>query len=609
MTLHYTMLSFELKEVDSMADTNRLDLLREKMRQEKVDLVYVPTADPHMSEYVTPAYQSRAFLTGFTGSAGTAVVSMDEAKLWADGRYFIQAEREIKHTGFDLMKLATPGYPGVLEWIEEKMPQGGTLATNAWTLSEAWAEAIQQVLERKGATLRTDLSLVEDIWENRPELPISQAFLLDENYSGKSTAIKLEELREDLENRGIDYELIGQLEDVAWLYNIRGGDVKSTPVLIAYALIGKSDAFLFVDETKVPEDVRQALAEEGVGVLPYDAITEAVRKLNRETIRLDKNSLNAYLFSCISDSNTIVDEANWTKLEKAKKNPTEIENQKLAYLKDGIAVTRLIYWLTHHENLTDLTEWNVSETLLSYRKELDHFLEESFTTIAAYGPNAAMMHYAPKPETAAHLKRQGFLLVDSGGQYLEGTTDTTRTFALGALTDEEKKDYTLTLKSHVQLARAVFLKGTTGTLLDALARQPMWQEHLDYKCGTGHGVGYLLSVHEGPQSFSKTGKDIPLEPGMVITIEPGVYKEGKHGIRTENVYYVEEDCLVGTDQFYKFGGFTLVPFDREAIVVDMLTQDEIDWVNRYHENVYEALAPHLKEEEAEWLKDVCRPIN
>ncbi len=591
-----------------MTTNEKLALLRGRMKEENIDVYYVPTADPHMSEYIAPCFQTRAWLTGFTGSAGAALVFQEDARLWADGRYFIQAAKQIQGSDFQLMKQATPGYPRLLEYLVDQVPEGGTVGVNGAQISEQEVENIRSLLEEKNAKLVTDLALVEEIWEDRPAAPSAEVFLLEETYSGKSTEKKIQELRDHLSARKAEAVLIGKLDDVAWLYNIRGGDVANTPVAYAYALVTAAEATLFIDPHKVPASVEATLEAQGVHIEAYEAVGAALAKAAATSILLDKRYINSAVFREIPEGVNVKAETDWTTGQKAVKNETEIRMQREAYRKDGLAVTRLIYWLKHQENLAAVDELQVSEKLEALHQELEHYLEPSFTTISAYGPNAAMMHYAPTTQEKAKLAPRSFLLVDSGGQYWEGTTDTTRTIALGQLTDEEILDYTLTLKGHIALATAVFMHGTTGYQLDALARQPLWKHHLDYKSGTGHGVGYLLSVHEGPQSISPRYIDQALLPGMVVTNEPGVYKEGKHGIRIENVYVVEESGFTDPDYFYRLSNLTKVPLEREAIDKTLLTEEEIAWINDFHSEVLEALGPDLPPQEEAWLREVCRPL-
>lgn len=591
-----------------MTVNEKLALLREKMRGAGLAAYYVPTADPHMSEYIASCYQSRAWISGFSGSAGQALIMLDEAKLWTDGRYFIQAERQLKDSEFELMKQRTPGYPSLYEYLKEHMPAGGKLGTNGELLSRREAERLGQLAEEAGFDLVTDTALVEEIWTDRPAPPQAEIFLLEEQYSGRPTEAKLEALRAELEAKQADAVLYGRLDDIAWLFNYRGGDIAHTPVALAYAYVNKTEAVLFIDEAKVPAAAAEQLKRQGVTIKPYAQTEAFLRALPEQTILLDKAGINNRIYEAAAAGCRIKQAQNWTELQKCIKNETEIRNQREAYRKDGLAVTRMIYWLKTAEDLTALDELEVSETLLGYRQELTHFIEQSFTTIAAYGANAAMMHYAPTPENKSALAPEGFLLVDSGGQYLEGTTDTTRTIALGPLSPREIKAYTLTLKSHIALADAVFLKGTSGYYLDALARQPLWKHYIDYKCGTGHGVGYLLNVHEGPQRISPQPNEVALEPGMVVTDEPGVYLEDQFGIRIENVYVVEDDCFVEPDHFYRFSNLTQVPLEREAIDLSLLTPEEIAWVDAYHKEVYRQLKDDLSEAEAAWLKEVCRPL-
>lgn len=592
-----------------MTTNEKLALLRHRMQEENLDAYYVPTSDPHMSEYIAPCYQSRAWLSGFSGSAGAVLVFPDEAKLWTDGRYFIQAAAQTKDSEFELMKQATPGYPPLLQYLVEKLPQGARVGVNGAILSQQEVESISARLESKQAALILNKPLVEEIWADRPSAPQAPIFLLAEEFSGRATEAKLSGLRESQARDGADATLFGRLDDIAWLFNIRGGDVANTPVALAYALVTGEEAFLFIDEAKVSDEIRSSLAAAGVSVRAYEAVGEALAALSGKILNLDKRALNSAVYAGIPSDCEVRDERDWTTWQKAIKNETEIYNQREAYRKDGLAVTRLIYWLKHLPDVSAVDELDVSDKLYALHLDLEHFIEPSFTTIAAYGPNAAMMHYAPTRENKAALAAAGFLLVDSGGQYLEGTTDTTRTIAMGPLTADEIRDYTLTLKGHIALASAIFLHGATGHYLDALARQPLWKHHSDYKSGTGHGVGYLLGVHEGPQNISSRPIDTMLVPGMVVTNEPGVYKEGLYGIRIENVYVVELDGEVDSDRFYRFSNFTRVPLEREAIDVRLLTDDEIAWIDAFHAETLAGLKNDLTADEASWLEAVCRPLS
>lgn len=593
----------------SLSTNEKIAQLRAKMEEVNVQAYIVPTSDPHMSEYNAVHYEARHWLTGFTGSAGTALVTQDDAKLWADGRYFIQAENQIKGSLFELMKLATPGFPSLVDFLTENLEAGDTVAINGEVVSQKQVEGYEKAFAKKGIKLAVEHQLVSEIWENQPALPDAMAFLLDEKWSGRKTEDKIAALRENLEKNEEDYALIGRLDDVAWLYNIRGNDIEFNPVAYAYALVSQDEARLFVDLNKLTPEINEELEAQGVSISDYADIFSAVSELSDKTVHLDKSAINSLVFSHLPESANVVDGRDWTLLEKAKKNDTEIKNQYEAYRLDGLAVTKLMYWVAQQEDLSQYDEMDIDRLSRSLREELDSFIDLSFGTIAAYGPNAAMAHYSATEDNKAQLENKGFLLVDSGGQYWEGTTDTTRTFAVGELTNEEIKDYTLTLKSHVNLARAVFLEGSTGYQLDMLARAPMWENHMDYKHGTGHGIGYLLNVHEGPQSISggKSNQTV-MEIGMITSNEPGVYKEGKHGVRLESVVVTVEDALVGTDRFLKFDTMTRVPMDRRAIDKSLLSEEDIAWIDEYHKTVFEDLKGDLSEAEASWLEEMCKPL-
>ena len=587
----------------------KIALLRKAMRDAGVQAYIVPTSDPHMTEYNAKHFEARHWLTGFTGSAGTALVTVNAAKLWADGRYFIQAEHQIAGTEFELMKLATPGYPTLLEFLSENLKEGDVVGVNGAIMNQAQVERYEEVLGKKGIKIELNLQLVADIWTDQPEMPKGEIFTLGTEWTGRSTETKIADLRKYLEKKESDVALIGRLDDVAWLYNFRGSDIECTPVAYAFAMVSQDKAELFIDLDKVNSEVRATMEAEGVNFREYDDIYEAVAELSGKTLRLDKTAINSLVYSKLPEDVEVINGRDWTLDEKAVKNETEIKNQYEAYRKDGIAFTKLIHWLKTQEDVSKFDELDVDAKALEFREELDTFVELSFGTIAAYGPNAAMAHYAATEENKAQLQNKSFMLVDAGGQYWEGTTDTTRTIAVGELTAEEIKDYTLTVMSHVDLAMAVFLEGSTGYQLDMLARKPMWENHMDFKHGTGHGIGYFLNVHEGPQSISSGRYNTTvMEEGMITSNEPGVYKEDKHGIRIESVVVCEEAATVGTDKFLKFDTMTRVPLEREAIDKSMLNEEQIAWINEYHEKVYKDINQDLTPEEAEWLKEVCKPL-
>lgn len=588
---------------------NRLEALRNLMKDRGLDAYIEPTSDPHQSEYVADHYKGRAYLTGFTGSAGIAVVTMDEAILWTDGRYFIQAENQIRDTGFVLYKMNTPGYPTYKQWLLEKLNKGATIGLNGKIVSQGFVESVLDDLDKIEPMIYDGEDLVGIIWENRPELSKNKLMCLDVKYAGESASDKLTQIREEMKDLGADYFLLGSLDDIAWLYNIRGGDVKCNPVVMSYALISHDTAILYLDMDKLSDEAAVLLGEQGIKCRQYDLVAEDLSSINKDrSIVLDKEKINRWLFSSIPEDCTIIEKPNLTTLPKGVKNKTEIENQRLAYIKDGVALTKFFHWL--HDNLgkIEITEMDASVQLLQFREGMEDFIEPSFETIAAYGPNAAMMHYSATEDNNAVLGKRGLFLLDSGGQYLNGTTDITRTIALGDLTPEEKRDFTLVLKGHINLISARFLQGSSGHALDVLARHPLWMEGEDYKSGTGHGVGYLLNVHEGPHRIASMPNSVALEPGMVVTIEPGIYKEGKHGIRTENVVVVKEDIKTDSGQFYSFDMLSWCYIDTSCVDKELLTPNEVEWLNNYNNNVYEKLSLHLDEDVKAWLRVKTREI-
>lgn len=587
----------------------KLSKIRALMEERKIDAYIEPTADPHQSEYVADYYKARTFISGFTGSAGTVVITMEKALLWTDGRYFIQAERELTGSQYELMKMNTPGYPTYMEWLADNLKDGSIIGYNGKTMDSKSIDDLKDKLGQVEIRFEERYDLVGQIWDDRPEMKKGQAFALREIYTGKSSAEKLQAVREGMKKKGADYFLLSSLDDIAWLYNIRGKDVANNPVIISYALISKDKAYLFVDEEKINEEVKSFLNTNGVEIRGYDDVVDHVGKIDKEsTILLEKSKTNRWLSGSIPSGVKIIDEMNITTKLKGIKNDTEIQNQRLAYIKDGVALVKFFNWIDKNLGKIEISELSAEEKLLDFRKDQEDFLENSFNTISAYKDNAAMMHYSASPTSNRVFEEKGLYLVDSGGQYLQGTTDITRTVALGPISDEERRDFTLTLKGHINLISARFLEGTSGHVLDVLSRYPLWQEGIDYKCGTGHGVGYLLNVHEGPHRFAVAPNTVALEKGMIITIEPGVYKAGKHGIRTENVVVVDKDIETDSGQFMKFEMLSFVPIDLDAIDVDMLSEKEKAWLNNYHKETYNKLSAYLNEEEKAWLKKETRSI-
>ncbi|NFG22366.1 aminopeptidase P family protein [Clostridium botulinum] len=591
-----------------MRTFEKIEKLREIMKKENIDYYVVPSGDFHQSEYVAEHFKSRAYITGFTGSAGTALIGREKGILWTDGRYFIQAEQQLKDSGIELYKMRIPGWPTLHEWLMENMKSGETVSFDGRLFSANEYKEFKKIKDKKDINIVMDKDLIEEIWNNKPDLPKEKAFLHDIKYCGKSAKEKIEEVRVEMKKMGAQSYIISSLDDIAWLYNIRGNDVKDTPVVLAYAIVNEEKATLYIDKNKLSNEDQIKLNNEGIKIDEYSNIFEDVKDIKNSVI-LDPNKVSGYIYTLINENVEVIEELNITTKLKAIKNSIEIENLKRCQIKDGVAMVRFLKWLKENVGKENITEVTVADKLLEFRSKGDLFVEESFGTIAGYKDHAAMMHYSATDESTYELKQEGILLVDSGGQYLDGTTDITRSFILGKLTDEEKKDFTLVLKSHINLMKAKFLKGTTGSNLDVLARTILWDEGMDYKCGTGHGVGFFLSVHEGPQSIRPVPNTVVLEPGMILTNEPGVYKEGKHGIRTENVMLVTNDIeTVEGGEFYKFEVMSYCPMDIEGIDESLLTESERKWLNTYHAETYAKLSAYLNDEEKKFLKNATREI-
>lgn len=592
----------------------RLQALRERMQKKGIDVYLIPTDDFHESEYVGDYFKARKFMSGFTGSAGTLVVTPSEAGVWTDGRYFIQAENQLKGSTIDLYRMGQPDVPAVEKFIEDKTPENGCLGFDGRVVSAETGLKLKEALAKKNARIDASEDLVDAVWTDRPAMSKQPAYLLDVKYAGRSRSDKLAELRRTMEEKKADSFILASLDDIAWLFNIRGNDVAHNPVVLSYAIVRKYECFLFIQEEAVSDEVRRELAQSQVMIRPYHSVYEYIASLpGTETVLLCKKRVNYAIWNSLHEGIRIVDEMNPTMLKKAVKNPVELANLRKSHLKDGVAVTRFMYWLKHQVGKEEITEISASDYLESLRRESEGFLDLSFDTISAYQENAAMMHYSATPEHNAVLKPEGFLLVDSGGQYYEGTTDVTRTFVLGPICDEWKKHFTLVAKAMLNLANAKFLHGCTGINLDILARGPLWSLGIDYRCGTGHGVGYLLNVHEGPNGFR--WKRVPerddqavLEAGMVTTDEPGVYVENSHGIRTENELICKKAEENEYGQFMEFETITYVPIDLDGIDPAYLNEEDKKQLNAYHKLVFEKIAPHLSEEEAEWLREYTREI-
>lgn len=592
----------------------RLQALRREMAERNIDIYVVPTSDFHESEYVGEHFKARKFITGFTGSAGTAVITMTEAGLWTDGRYFVQAEKQLSGSTVTLYRMGEEGVPKVDEFIEDKLPEGGCIGFDGRVVNGSWGGKLAAVAERKHGSLAVNEDLVDRIWEDRPPLSKEPLFLLEERYSGKGTAQKLQELREAMQKEGADIHILTSLYDIAWLLNIRGGDIAYVPVVLSYLVVTETECIWFLQEEVVDEKIAAYLKENGITTKPYDAIYAYVQEVPADArVLLNKGTVNYRIVRSLPQTAVIVDRPNPTERMKAVKNPVEVENTKRAHVKDGVAFTKFMYWLKTNIGKIPMTEISASDYLEERRREQEGFIELSFDTICAYGANAAMMHYAATTESDATLASEGFLLVDSGGHYFEGTTDITRTMALGPVTDEMRLHFTAVCRSNLNLANAKFLYGCTGLNLDILARGPLWDMGIDYKCGTGHGVGYVLNVHEGPNGFrwrvvAERNDNGTLEEGMITTDEPGVYLEGKYGIRTENELVCRKAEKNEYGQFMEFENITYAPIDLDAIDPDEMTGREKKMLNDYHAMVYQTLSPYMTAEENEWLKQYTRAI-
>ncbi len=578
------------------------------MREKGIDVYIVPSADFHQSEYVGEYFKCREWISGFTGSAGTVVVTHEMAGLWTDGRYFIQAAKQLEGTGIQLFKMGEPGVPSFIEFIVENIKKGQCVGFDGKVMSVSQVNDLKSKFQ-EDIKINSDYDLIDMLWTDRPDMASSKAFVLDIKYCGEDIQSKLSRIREALEKENCDINIISSLDDIAWIFNLRGNDVKNNPVNLAYAIITADKAILYIDDRKLDNSVEEYLYENHVDVREYLEIYEDAELISSsEVVMMDFNKTNFTIYNRIKDVVKIINRPNPSNLMKACKNEVELENLRKCHLRDGVAVTKFMHWLKNQVSQEKITEMSASEILEGFRKDQDLYIEPSFDTISAYGANAAMMHYKATKDSDATLKPYGLLLVDSGGQYYDGTTDITRTFVLGECSYEIKKHFTLVLKGMIKLSKAKFLYGATGTNLDILARQSLWEQGIDYKCGTGHGVGFLLNVHEGPQGIRFQYNSQRLEEGMNVTNEPGVYIEGSHGIRLENELIVQKDLKTEFGQFMKFETMTYVPLDLDGIIPELLSEDEKEFLNNYHRMVREKLSPYFDESEIDWLKEYTREI-
>ena len=596
-----------------MTIKQKLNALRILMKEKKIDAYLVPTDDFHGSEYVGDYFKCRKYITGFTGSAGTAIITQDMAGLWTDGRYFIQAADQLRDTTIELFKSGEPGIPTVHQFLNDKLEEGMCLGFDGRTVSAREAEELQELLQEKHITFSVNDDLIGEIWEDRPVLSCEPVMELDVRWTGKSRADKIAEIREQMKAKEADTFILTSLDDIAWLLNIRGNDIHCCPVVLSYLVMMENELRLYANAEAFSEEIRSNLEADGVKIYPYDDVYSYVQTISSDKkVLLSRANVNSRLVSNIPSEVTILDEPNLTLLPKAVKNKTEMENERIAHIKDGIAVTKFIHWLKKNVTRTTITELSAAEKLYQFRSEQEHFLGDSFDPIIAYGTHAAIVHYSATEATDIPLEARGMVLADTGGHYLEGTTDITRTIVLGPVTAKEKKFFTAVLRGNLNLAAAKFKYGCTGLNLDYLARGPLWELGEDYNHGTGHGVGYLLNVHEGPNSFrwkNLPGNPAPvLEEGMITSDEPGYYLENEFGIRHENLVLCKKAEKTSFGQFMCFEPLTMVPFDLEGINPEEMTERERKLLNDYHQKVYTTISPYLDEEEKEWLKQATREI-
>jgi Xaa-Pro aminopeptidase len=591
-----------------MTYQEKLSEIRKQMKADQVSAYIIPSADPHISEYLPRHYKCIPFASGFTGSAGTLVIMHDFAGLWTDFRYFEQAPEQLAGSGYELVKQKVQHAPEYIQWLTSKLEKGAVVATDEKLLSVLLGDMITQAFALKGIALQSK-DYLNPIWENRPELPVDKAFLISDEHIGQSVADKLAQVRESMTTVMADYHLVSSLDDMAWLFNIRGKDVNYNPVVLSFALISQDHAKLFINPGKLSEDEKVTLLKSGVEVLPYEEIEEALTLIPAHTSLLIDPKRNCFAYAkLIPASVKLIKETNPSTNLKAVKNITELENTREAMIKDGVAITQFLKWLDDTIGHTKITELSAAAQLRSYRAAQEGFIGDSFNTISAYRAHGALPHYAPSEESNSEVVAESLFLVDSGGQYFYGTTDITRTIPMGKTTEQEETDYTLVLKGMIDGCKAKFPKGTCGYQIDAITRKPLWEHGLNYGHGTGHGVGYFLNVHEGPQVFNPTNVPVAIELGMITSIEPGIYRPGRHGIRIENLVQtitLEENEF---NEFYGFETLTVAPISTKIVRKDLLEKSQVDWLNNYNASVFQKLSPRLNEEETAWLAAATKAI-
>jgi len=595
-----------------MSIQERLKNLRGQMKEKKIDIYIVPTADFHQTEYVGEYFKARKYITNFSGSAGTAVITADEARLWTDGRYFIQAAEQIAGTTVELMKMGEPGVPTIKEYLADTLKAGGNIGFDGRAVAMSEGLAYEEIAKEKNGRVIYAYDLIDEIWEERPALSAEPAWILEEKYAGETAAYKLSRIREYMKDNGASVHILTSLDDICWTFNMRGNDIEFFPLVLSYGIITMNQVHLYINEAKLSEEMKAQFAKDNILLHPYNDVYEDVKMIaGDESVLIDPARLNYALYSNIPDEVKKIEQHNPEVLFKAVKNPVEIENIRKAQIKDSVAHVRFMKWLKENVGKIRITEMSASEKLDEFRMEMGNFIRPSFEPISSYGEHCALMHYTSSPETDVELKEGNVFLTDTGAGFYEGSTDITRTYALGEIPDIMKEHFTLTLMGHMGLANARFLYGCTGMNLDLMARKPLWDRGLDFKCGTGHGMGYLLSIHESPAGFRwryRAGETAVLEEGMVLTDEPGIYIEGSHGIRLENEILVRKGEKNEYGQFMYFETITYIPMDLDAVKTEMLPEETRIQLNDYHRTVYEKISPYLNDEEKEWLKKYTRAV-
>ena len=588
-----------------VTERKELTVLRQAMRNAGVGACIIPSTDSHCGEYIPEHWETRRWVSGFTGSAGTVVVTLEKAGLWTDSRYFLQAEEQLTNSGIDLFKSGLPETPALEEWLAGELSAGDTVGLEGAVFSASEADRLIDFFKKHTIAVNAGFAPYDTLWENRPSIPLHPAFILSENFSGESARSKIARTLSELQAKQAQATVLASLDSIAWLFNLRGNDIEYNPVPVAYAYLSENETILFIDSRKINPEISEYLHNEGVKLAEYPEIYPYLSHIQIEKILISPDKINYRLYKAIPASCQILKEnVHPVDQLKAVKNETEIAGIRNAMKRDGVALVKFFHWLhTQLEGNQTVTELDVSKKLYQFRSEQEYFFSESFGTIAGYGPHGAIVHYSATPESNATLQREGLFLLDSGAQYFDGTTDITRTIALGAVTDEMRKDFTLLLKGHIRLALAQFPKGTIGMQLDVLARQFIWQAGEQYLHGTGHGIGHFLNVHEGPQNIRMNYNPAPLLPGMITSNEPGVYKTGRYGIRIENLILTVPCQTTEFGDFYAFETLTLCPLDGRLIDQSLLDETEIAWLTNYRKKVYETLSPFLTEEEKIWLSN------